>query len=78
MEFRVNMPGPIDPGAIEQALREVDPAALVDIDAVDGTLRVAATLDLVELLALLNSAGYPLRRTQVAQAASLCCGGCGG
>jgi hypothetical protein len=78
MEFSVTMPGPIDPGAIEQAIREIDPAAVVDIDPAASTLRVAATVDLVQLLALFNRAGYPVDRHHVAQAASVCCGGCGG
>ena len=78
MEFRIAMSTPIDPGAIEQALREVDPAALVDIDPLDGSLRVAASVDAVQLVALLDRAGYPVARSQVAQAASTCCGGCSG
>lgn len=78
MEFHVTMPGPMDPGAIEQAIRAVDPAALVDIDPAGRTLRMAATVDVAQLVALLNQAGYPVRRDQVAQAASICCGGCSG
>ena len=78
MEFRVTMPDAIDPGAIEQAIRAVDPAALVDIDPMGHTLRVAATVDVDQLIALFNQAGHALRRDQVAQAASICCGGCSG
>ena len=78
MEFHVTMPDAIDPGAIEQAIRAVDPAALVDIDPMGHNLRVAATVDIDELIALFGKAGHTVRRDQVAQAASFCCGGCSG
>ncbi len=78
MEFHVTMPDAIDPGAIEHAIRAVDPAALVDIDPAGPTLRVAATVDLPQLLALLNRAGYPVSHHHVVQVPSTCCGGCSG
>jgi hypothetical protein len=78
MEFHVTMPDVIDPGAIEQAIRAVDPAALVDIDPAGPALRVAAMIDIDQLIALFNQAGHAVRRDQVAQAPSVCCGGCGG
>lgn len=78
MEFHITMPSPMDPRAIEQTIREVDPAGLVDIDPSGRTLRVSASVDVVQLIVLLNQAGYPMRRDQVAQAASICCGGCSG
>lgn len=78
MEFHVTMPGAIDPGAIEHAIRAVDPAALVDIDPAGPALRVAATVDLPQLLTLLNRVGYPIGRHHVVQVPSICCGGCSG
>ena len=78
MEFHITMPGPIDPGAIEHALQASDPSAIVDIDPATGVLRVASSLEITQLVAVLNVAGYPLHRAQVAQAPSICCGGCGG
>ena len=79
MEFHIRMSGSIpDPGAIEHALRAVDPSALVDIDPVSHALRVAASVDAVELVALINQAGYPVTPDQIAQAPSICCGGCSG
>lgn len=78
MEFHITMPGPIDPGAIEHALQASDPAALVDIDPVTQSLRVASTLQAFQLVAVLNRAGYPLHRAQVREPPSFCCGGCGG
>ena len=78
MEFHITMPGPIDPGALEHALQASDPSAIVDIDPASRALRVASSLDATQLVAVLNSAGYPLHRAQVTQAPSICCGGCSG
>ena len=79
MEFHVKMLAPLaDLDAIERAIAAVDPSALVDVDAAGPTLRVAASIDAVELLALLAQAGYPVARQQVAAVASICCGGCSG
>ena len=78
MEFHISMPGPIDPGAIEHALRTADPSALVDIDPATQALRVAASVDVAQLLAVLHRAGYPVHRAQVMQVPSICCGGCSG
>ena len=78
MEFHITMPGPIDPGAIEHALHGSDPSALVDIDPGTQLLRVAASLDVVQLLDVLHRAGYPVHRAQIAQVPTICCGGCSG
>lgn len=78
MEFHITMPGPIDPGAMEHALQASDPSALVDLDPGTGVLRVAAMLDVIQLVSALNRAGYPVHRAQVMQAPTICCGGCGG
>lgn len=63
--------------AIEDAILDIDPAALVDIDA-DGVLRVAAALDAAELERLLASAGLLLAAGDLRQLPSICCGGCSG
>lgn len=79
MEFHISMLVPIvDLDAIEQAIGEVDPAAVIDVDPAGLTLRVAASLDAVELVALLAQAGYPVAEHQVLQLPSICCGGCSG
>ena len=78
MEFQISMPGPLDPGALEHALRASDPSALVDIDPATQDLRVAASVDAAQLLAVLHRAGYPVHRAQVMQVPTNCCGGCGG
>lgn len=77
MEFRVKMVAP-DVGAIEEAVQAADPAALVDVDPVDQTLRVTAWVDADDLVALLTQAGHPVTLQQVHQVPSICCGGCSG
>ncbi len=67
-----------DVDAIEGAIREVDPSALVDIDAAGQTLRVAASIQAGPLLELMRDAGYPVTGDQLEQVPSECCGGCGG
>lgn len=79
MQFKIRMTGPKpDVGAIEHAIREIDPSALVDIDPADQKLRVAASIDAAHLLVLMGQAGYPAAQDQLERVPSECCGGCGG
>lgn len=65
-------------GVIENAIRAIDPAAVVDIDQTGETLRVAASLDPAQLLRLIGQTGYAVAPDQLQQVPSDCCGGCGG
>lgn len=79
MEFHITATGALpDPGNIEDAIREFDPAAVVDVDASGRTLRVAAAISAAELVGLVNQAGWPVSPDQVRQLPSICCGGCSG
>lgn len=79
MQFKIKITGSIpDVGAVEQAIRGVDPSALVDIDQTGQTLRVAASIDAAHLLGLMSQAGYPVAEEQLERVPSECCGGCGG
>lgn len=79
MEFHVHLEGARpDLGPIETVLLDMDPAALVDLDAPRDTLRVAGAFTGVELLMLLRQAGFPVTPPQVEQLPSICCGGCSG
>lgn len=79
MEFHIDTAGSTpDLGAIEAAIAAVDPAVVIDLDPAGQTLRVAAALDVLELLALVRQAGYRLADEQVFQVPSTCCGGCSG
>jgi hypothetical protein len=79
MEFKIEITGPApDPRVIEDAIRAVDPAALVDIDPDGQALRVAALVGTHELVELITQAGYRVDSAQVRQLPSTCCGGCSG
>ena len=79
MEFHIRKIVPtIDLDAVEQAIGAVDPAVVADIDAAGPTLRIATSLDAVELASLLTQAGCPVEPQQVVQLPSICCGGCSG
>src|SRR3546814_3507414 len=77
MEFHVRLDGARpDLDALGDAIREVDPSALLDIDSSGALLRVAAAVQAPELVALLGGAGSAVTRDQVRQLPSICCGGC--
>jgi len=79
MEFHITMPGAISNlGAIEHAVRAVDPSAMVDIDPAGHELRVATSVGAAQLVSLLSQAGCQVAPDQVAQVPSTCCGGCSG
>ena len=79
MEFHVRLGGAEpDMATIEQVLLDVDPSAVVDIDATGALLRIATSLDVVRLLAVMRGAGMPLDADAVRQLPSICCGGCNG
>lgn len=61
---------------IDEALREIDPAALVDAKP-DG-LRIAGAFDVATLSSVLRDAGCDIAKQDIEQLPSACCGGCGG
>ncbi|WP_246606487.1 hypothetical protein [Novilysobacter antarcticus] len=85
-EFHVDMgdrvgAATIDPQAlarIEDAIYDVDPAAVVDFTPASRRLRVAAALDSDHLAVVLGFAGYPVEPDAIEQLPSICCGGCSG
>ena len=79
MQSTIRIAGlPPDVGAIENAIRALDPSALVDIDPAGQTLRIAASIGAVQLLGAMKEAGYPVKEDQLERVPSECCGGCGG
>jgi hypothetical protein len=79
MEFHIQLSGPVpDPVQIENAIRAVDPSALVDIDPASPTLRIATSVEARQLIALIVQAGCPVTLPQLTQLPSICCGGCSG
>ncbi|MEO6800878.1 MAG: hypothetical protein ABI178_13150 [Rhodanobacter sp.] len=78
MEFHIDLAGiSLVLADAQDALFDVDPAAVVDLDA-SGQLRISAAVTAVDLIDVLQQAGYPLAPAQVVQLPSICCGGCGG
>ena len=79
MEFHIEMADPSAAlGFIENALRDVDPMSVVDIDSSGKIIRVSAALTAVQLIELIRDAGHTLAPRQVVQLPSICCGGCSG
>jgi hypothetical protein len=76
MEFHIRLSGSApDPDIIEDAIRSVDPSALVDIDPASATLRIAASVSVKELVALIGRTGLPVAPSQVTHLPSMCCAG---
>lgn len=77
MEYRVKLAAAVTAlAAVENAIQNVDPAAFVDQDPADGTLRVTAWLNAGDLAHVLLQAGFPA--TAVELQPSVCCGDCSG
>ena len=66
-----------DIARIEEALREIDPSAIVDIDAL-SRLRVMTIALPAELVDALGRSGYRVALADIDPIPSVCCGGCGG
>lgn len=78
MECRIIPDAPLlEPDRLAHALFEADPAAVFDIDS-SGGVRIATSLDVHELLALLHATGCEVARDNVKILPSICCGGCSG
>ncbi len=67
-----------DLAPLDGAIVDLDPAALVDLDADGRTIRVATVLTRAELLGCLAEAGLPADDERLRQLPSICCGGCSG
>jgi hypothetical protein len=67
-----------DPVTLEQLLHRLDAAAIVDRDPSTGGLRVASIVGVDELVDLLRTAGFDVKRHELTRLPSECCGGCGG
>lgn len=79
MKFNINTNGQaIDVFVIEQALIQIDPSAIIDIDRTNASLRVSTCLDDAELSSLITQVGFPVSKSDVQGVPSECCGGCSG
>lgn len=79
MEFHIALTGASPaPGVVQDALFDVDPTAVVDLDMSGLVLRVSASATAADLIEVLRQLGWPVAPQQVVQLPSICCGGCGG
>lgn len=79
MEFHVDgLPAAMDMAAITDAIHNIDPAALVDIDPATGALRVNAAMSAADVTSAIGTSGQQADGLLVMQLPSNCCGGCGG
>ena len=79
MEYKINTAiAAAEVEAIEQAIGEVDPAALAGLDPSGKVLMVSTVIGGDALLAILDQAGHGISEAQLERVPSVCCGGCGG
>lgn len=79
MKFTIQTNGAaMDVSAIERALIDADPAAIIDLDQINTSLRISSCLDEAELMTLMKAVGFPVASSDVIGVPSECCGGCGG
>ena len=79
MDFHIALTGVSPaPGVVQDALFDVDPTAVVDLDMSGLVLRVSASATAADLVEVLRQLGWPVMPEQVVQLPSICCGGCGG
>ena len=64
--------------AITDALLDVDPAAVADLDNDGHTLRLSTNMLDCELLDALAQSGHPITTDRIQRLPSVCCGSCSG
>ncbi|MDW2982341.1 MAG: hypothetical protein WBG81_12725 [Rhodanobacter sp.] len=79
MEFHIALTSASpEPAVVQDALFDLDPTAVVDLDMSGQVLRVSAAMTAVDLAEVLRQLGWPVAVEQVVQLPSICCGGCSG
>ncbi len=79
MEFHIALTdGSPDPHVIQDALFDVDPAGVVDLDMSGLVLRISSSATAADVVEVICRAGWEVAPEQVVQLPSICCGGCGG
>ncbi|HVK52654.1 MAG TPA: hypothetical protein VM469_13060 [Pseudoxanthomonas sp.] len=68
----------LDLAALEAQVQSFDPAGLVDYDTSRSRLRISTVVLAIELVFILEQAGYRVPLTQIELTPSVCCGGCSG
>ncbi|HNV84991.1 MAG TPA: hypothetical protein PLF92_12390 [Arenimonas sp.] len=79
MKFIVRTNGiTIDFSRIEQVLLQADPAAMIDVDTADSSLRVSTSFNAMGFMDVMANAGFPIPLKNLESLPSDCCGGCSG
>jgi hypothetical protein len=79
MEFHIALTeGAAEPGVIENAMFDIDPTAVVDLDMSGLVLRISSYVTVADLIVVLRQTGWVVTPEQVVQLPTICCGGCGG
>lgn len=79
MEFHINTTrARVDADRVQQALWQIDPASVAQVDSDGRMMRVNVEADASRLLTVLQSVDVPVDAGDIIQIPSICCGGCGG
>ena len=79
MEFHIALTDASpDPSVIQDALFDVDPTAVADLDMSGLVLRVSSSATVADVIEVIRGTGWAVAPEQVVQLPSICCGGCGG
>lgn len=66
------------PDVVQDAMYDIDPAALVDLDMSGLVMRISSYVPVGDLIGVLQRTGWPVKPEQVVQLPNICCGGCSG
>lgn len=66
------------PGVIQDALFDMDPGVVVDLDMSGLVMRISSIVGTPDLVQVLRQTGWEVAPKQIVQLPSICCGGCGG
>lgn len=79
MEFHIALTDTApDAMQVQDAMFDVDPAAVVDLDTSGLIMRISSTATAEDLVQVLQTTGWSVTAKEVVQLPSICCGGCGG
>ncbi|WEN14218.1 hypothetical protein PY254_13355 [Rhodanobacter sp. AS-Z3] len=79
MEFHIALTDSApDPAQVQDAMFDIDPMAVVDLDMSGLVMRISSTTTAPDLIEVLRHVGWTVAPAQVVQQPSICCGGCSG
>lgn len=79
MEFHIALANTSpEPGVVQDALFDVDPMSVVDLDMSGLVMRISASATMTDVVDVLRRTGWSVTAEQVVQMPSICCGGCSG